>query len=162
MHCNYFEFQVTVCLLMSSSLQRSSTWLMQIIMQNFHESESKMGSLRRNRIMALESPGLQSVAGDKDAVPFHWFTSTLVVKEEGLLFYKDPIYSNTPWMLMHPYIFFFFSMTLCFPPSVLCNLIICRPWMSFSNPLWFIWKSCKIKLIGVFIKMSEIFLSSIR
>lgn len=84
----------------------SSTWLMQIIMQNFHKSEIEMGSLARNGIKALESLGLQSVAGDNDAVSFHWLLWTLVVKEEWLLFCIDLIYSNTSRILMRPYIFF--------------------------------------------------------
>lgn len=84
----------------------SSTWLTQIIMQKSHKSETEVGSPTRNRITALESPGLQSVAGDNDAVSFHWLLWTFVVKKERLCLKKDLIYSNTSWMLMHPYVFF--------------------------------------------------------
>lgn len=97
----------------------SSTWLIQVILQNFHKSEIKIGSLTRNKITALESPDLQTVAGDNDAVSFHRLPWTLVVKKEWLLFYKDFIYSNTSWMLMHPYLFFcstwhYISPLLCY------------------------------------------------
>lgn len=96
----------------------SSTCLTQIIMQNFHKSEIKKGSLTTNRIMALESPGLQSVAVDNDAVSFHWLPWTLVLKKEWLLFHKDLIYSNTSWMLIRPHIFF--SSTRHYVSPLLC------------------------------------------
>ena len=110
-----FVFSCLVCYSIAPLAPWSSTWLTQIIMQNFHKTESEMGSLTRKKIKALESPGLQSVAGDNYAVSFHWLLWTLLVKKKWLLDYKDLIYSNTSWMPMHPYIFFFLQHDTTFP-----------------------------------------------